>query len=323
METSLRSIAGDPVTPPETKLTMARNTVEDFMSVIRRMWSEADMVMMSALGKSTEEIEDMAKVLTTEQMKVQISDLEKKLEDLTKASTDAGVAAELTTQVESLTAKVEELTTSLEVETAKASMNDQEKAYMSSLGREEQKAFRGLSAGDRKKKMGKAADDETLTDQNSTIRKSSVGDEMFAILKAQSEEIESAVKSAATEKAARQMGEYEKVAKAAYTNLPGTDIEKAHVLKGIESLSEDVQASIVKMLAAGEGAIKSAFTRLGDGGGEDIGRQSGLRKGASHPFMGKVREIQKRDSLGHAAAMTKARTEYPDEFAAYRESDAN
>src|SRR3990172_1126099 len=92
METSLRSIAGDPVTPPETKLTMARNTVEDFMSVIRRMWSEADMVMMSALGKSTEEIEDMAKVLTTEQMKVQISDLEKKLEDLTKASTDAGVA---------------------------------------------------------------------------------------------------------------------------------------------------------------------------------------------------------------------------------------
>jgi hypothetical protein len=324
MDTSLKSIAGDVSVPAETKLTMMRNTVEDFMSVIRRMWSDADVVMMSALGKSNEEISEMVKkALSAEQMQEQIATLEKKLEDLTKASTDAGVAAELTTQVETLTAKVGELTTSLEVETSKASMNDQEKAYMSSLGREEQKAFRGMSATDRKKKMGKAADDETLTVKGQTIRKSSVGDEMFAILKAQSEEIESAKKSADTERAARLMGDYEKVAKAAYTNLPGTDLEKAHVLKGIESLSEDVQSTIVKMLAAGEGAIKSAFTRLGDGGGEDIGRQSGLRKGASHPFMGKVREIQKRDSLGHAAAMTKARTEYPDEFAEYRESDAN
>lgn len=325
MDTSLKSIAGDASVPSETKLTMMRNTVEDFMSVIRRMWSDADTVMMSALGKSNEELEEMAtKALTAEQMKIQIADLEKTVETLTKASADAGVAVELTAKVETLTAKVDELTTSLVEETVKASMNDDEKAYMRGLGREEQAAFRGMSAADRKKKVGKAAEDETLTVKGQTIRKSSVGDEMFAILKAQAEEIEDTRKSAAKERDQRRMGEYAVLAKASYGNLPGTDIEKAAVLKGLEALSDDVQSTVVKMLTAGEAAIKSAFGRLGSGGDEaDINSYSGLRKGTDHPFMVKVRDIKKRDSLGHAAAMTKARSEFPTEYAAFREIDTN
>lgn len=321
METSLKSIAGDSAVAPETKLTMMRNTVEDFMSVIRQMWSSADVVMMSALGKSKEEVDDMVKkALTTEQMQAQIADLEKKLEDITKASADASVAADLAKQVEELTAKVGELTTSLEDETAKASMSDAEKEYMRGLGADAQRAFRGMSAAERKKKIGKSSDEETITFKGRTIRKSAENADMFEMMKAQNEEIELAQKAAAEERDARQMSQYEKVAADSYTNLPGTPLEKAKVLKGIETLDESVQTTIVKMLTAGEGAIKAAFNRVGSGG-DDIHRHSGLRKNGAHPFMTKVNEIKKRDNLGHAAALTKARQEFPAEFEEYRNSD--
>lgn len=324
METSLKSIAGDSAVPPETKLTMMRNTVEDFMSVIRQMWGSADVVMMSALGKSNEEVDEMVKkALTTEQMLESIAALEKKLEDVTKASTDATVAADLTKQVEDLTAKLAATEKSLEDEAAVAKLNDAEKEYMRGLGADAQRAFRGKPAAERKKQMGKSADEsETLTFKGKTIRKSADNADMFEMMKAQNEEIEIAQKAAATERDARQMASYEKVAGESYKHLPGTNAEKAAVLKGLEVLDESVQNTIVKMLAAGEGAMVSAFTRVGDrGDAANINKQSGTRKDNSHPFLTKVAEVKKRDNLGHAAAFTKARTEFPDDFNDYRGSD--
>ncbi len=325
METSLKSIAGDASVTPEIKTTMARNTVEDFMSVLRRMWSDADVVMMSALGKSTEEVEEMVtKAKTLEQATAQIADLEKKIEEMTKATGDASVNKELQDQVASLTAKLGEV--SEELETTKA-MSDTEKEYMRSLGAAEQRNFRGMSAAERKKKMGKAADgDETLTIKGRTIRKSVVGEDTYEIFKAQQEDIERAQKAADDEREARQMSQYEKIAGDSYKNLPGTPVEKAKVLKGIESLSEAVQDTLVKMLTAGEAAIKSAFDRVGTGGdgADGLNRVSGLRKnGAQHPFVTKVNDIKKRDGIGHAAAMSKARSEDPEGFADYREATSN
>lgn len=320
METSLKSIAGDASVPPETKMTMARNTVEDFMSVLRAMWSNADVVMMSAMGKSSEEIDDMVKkAQTLEQATAQIADLEKKIEELTKASSDASVNKELQDQVTALTAKVGELTKSLEDEAVKAGMSDAEKEYMRGLGADAQRAFRGMSAADRKKKMGKSADEETLTFKGRTIRKSAENADMFEMMKAQNEEIERAQKAADAERDARKMADYQQMAKSSYGKLPGTDAEKAAVLKGIETLSDDVQSTLVKMLVAGEAAIKSAFDRVGTGGGE-LHPNSGLRKNGQHPFLTKVAEIRKRDDIGQAAAMTKARQEDPDAFEDYRNS---
>jgi len=324
MDTSLKSIAGDSAVPPETKLTMMRNTVEDFMSVIRQMWSSADVVMMSALGKSNEEVDDMVKkALTADQMQEQIAALEKKLEEVTTASTDASVAAGLTKQVEELNAQVADLTKKLEDESALAKMSDAEKEYMRGLSADAQRAFRSKPAGERKKLVGKAGDEgETITFKGRTIRKSESNADMFEMMKAQNEEIEIAQKAAATEREARQMSQYEKVAADSYGNLPGTNAEKAAVLKGLEVLDESVQNTISKMLAAGEGAIKSAFNRVGSNGDDDsVHKYSGLRKNGSHPFLTKVAEVKKRDNLGHAAAFTKARTEFPDDFADYRNSD--
>lgn len=320
METSLKSIAGDATVPSETKITMARNTVEDFMSVLRRMWSESDVVMMSALSKTDEEIEDMKKGQTAAELEAKVADLEKQLEAATAASNDAAVNKQLQDQVTELTAKVGELTADLDVEKA---MNDTEKEYMRSLGADAQRAFRGMSAAERKKKMGKAAtDDETLTIKGRVIRKSAVGEDTFEIFKAQQEDIARAQKAADDERDARQQVAYEKIATDSYGNLPGTPVEKARVLKGIETLDDAVQTALVKMLSAGDKAIKSAFDRVGTrgDGGEGLNRVSGLRKGAPHPFETKVLDIMKRDNIGRPAALTKARQEDPEGFEAFRDS---
>lgn len=314
LDTSLRSIAGDGAYDAATKLTMARTTVEDFMTSLRAKWADADTFMMAALAKmESKENEDMDELT---KLKNQLADLTKQLE-AAKAGVDAAKAT-AKSETENLTAQLEKANAQIAELTAKSGLTDTERSYFDSLEKAEQADFLKMSKKQRAAAVAKAAeDDETITVKGRVIRKSKVGDDMFAILKAQQEDTLEMAKGLDEERDRRVNTELSAKAKSEYGNLPGTDVEKAAVLKAMEDMDEAVRGTLTKMLVAGEGAIKSAFSRLGNTN-TDLGQHSGLRKsGSSHPFLQKVAEIRKRDNIGQAQAMTKARNEYPEEFKDY------
>ena len=70
-----------------------------------------------------------------------------------------------------------------------ALLTDSQKTFYKALAEEDQDAFLKLSPEEMDEKIGKAqAADEQITVAGVPVRKSEVGDSMFAILKAQQEE---------------------------------------------------------------------------------------------------------------------------------------
>lgn len=318
LNTSLYSIAGDSSYDDATKLTMARSTVEDFMTTLRSKWADADTFMMAALAKvetKEKEMDELAK------LKAQVAELTAKLKEAEEGGKAAKAAekelAAVKTQLEKAQAQVAELTT-------KSVFNDSERAYFDTLEKSEQADFLKMSKRDRAAAVKKGLeDDETLTVKGKVIRKSKVGEDMFEILKGQQEEALTLAKGLDDEREKRVSSELAAKAKSEYGHLPGTDVEKAAVLKAMEDMDAPVRDTLTKMLVAGDGALKAAFNTVGHGRG-DISQVTGLRKAAGqHPFLVKVAEIKKRDGVGQHQAMTKARNEYPDEFADYNKKDGN
>jgi len=130
------------------------------------------------------------------------------------------------------------------------------------------------------------------------IKKSIVGEDMFAVVKAQQEETLTA--------------RLEKRAAEEFPNVVGTATEKALVLKARESLPEPAQKALDAILTSAQAMAKGAFGRFGHGGGEG----GGDTEKAVATYKGKVAEIAKRDNIPEHRAMAKARSEFPAEFAA-------
>jgi ribosomal protein L16/L10AE len=73
-------------------------------------------------------------------------------------------------------------------------------------------------------------------------------------------------------------------------------------------------------MTAAEKMTQAGFSRMGSGHGAPVIMTN---KAAESAFMDKVSEVQKRDNLTHANALSKARREFPEEFATYNGDTVN
>lgn len=157
---------------------------------------------------------------------------------------------------------------------AMAEMTDVEKEYAATLDDEKKKEFMAMTPEKRKELMDSKkgiekpdenVNEETFEMNGKTIKKSAVGEDVFFILKAQKEENELTKQALAKEKDAREMQELAKLASGLYPNLPGKDIEKAAVLKSINSMPENAKKTLEAMLKAGDEGLKlsKAFDEVG------------------------------------------------------------
>lgn len=146
------------------------------------------------------------------------------------------------------------------------------------------------------------ATDETLKVGDREIKKSAVGEDTFAMFKAQEDRAQTAV--------------LEKRADAEFGHVVGTAAEKAAVLKTIEAHPDEAtRKAALAILASAEKLAAGGFGRLGGNG-----QLEPTRKAAIDGFTEKVAEIKKRDSISEADAMRKARIEEPELFEAYQEA---
>lgn len=318
LNTSLYSIAGDSNYDDATKLTMARSTIEDFMTTLRATWGEVDAFMMAAISKAATKEKDMDQIA---KLNAQIAEMQKELEEAKK---NGAKISELEKSLAKAAADLEKANAALAEATAKASLDDAEREYVASLEKSERDDFLKMSKKARAEVIKKSLeDDEVIKVEGRTIRKSKVGEDMFAILKAQEARSLEIAKTLDEERERRISTELTAKAESDYGHLPGTAAEKAEVLKAVEEMPEAARDTLTKMLVAGNGAIKSAFGSVGRGG--DISPVTGLRKSADgkHPFLAKVAEIRKRDSVGQHVAMNKARNEFPEEYNDYNRMESN
>lgn len=155
----------------------------------------------------------------------------------------------------------------------------------------------------KKKKEEMQKNDETVVVAGQTIAKSAVGDASFAIFKAQAEQIAKAEERIAKAEEAAELARLEKRAADEFAHLPGTEAEKASLLKFLGSDAEKGKA-VEAMLKALDAKNAEAFKTVG------------VTKSAegSEAVDAKVNEIAKRDNISVAKAMEKAVTEAPELF---------
>lgn len=144
-----------------------------------------------------------------------------------------------------------------------------------------------------------AATDDVVKVSGKEIKKSEVGEANFTTLKAVAEERDTAT--------------LEKRAGAEFGHVVGTEAEKAQVLRLVANRPEDdpVRKSLEAILTSCEKMTAAGFSSYGGVGGD-----APTNKAAVVTFDQKVNEIASRDNIAKSAAMSKARAEYPDEFAA-------
>lgn len=227
------------------------------------------------------------------------------------------------TDLEKAQAEIDALKTASAEATAKlakaeklAKMSDAAKAYMATLAKADVPAFMEKPEDEQDKECKKAADiakasDETLTVGDATVRKSEIGSAAFAVLKSQSEAIAKQAEQIAKAEEKAELATLEKRAIEEFAHLPGTSVEKAKVLKAIAAMPEEVRKSQENILKAAEATAKLAFETRGT---RNVGKSDG-----SVNFAKRVDEIAARDGVSKTVAMAKARTEYPDDFAAYQD----
>ena len=179
----------------------------------------------------------------------------------------------------------------------------------------DKKKMKKLSSKEKKKQMKKnleqpasfESDGESLTFDGRCIAKADIGDDLFGVIKAQSERITKAEND-------RLMAELRKRADDEYSHVAGSTDERASILKALGGLPESDRKAFEKVLQANEKLAKMAFAGVGFSG---RGNPDDIKKNGAD-FLAKVNEIKARDKLDRAGAMTKARQEHPDLFKAYQ-----
>lgn len=250
------------------------------------------------------------------ELEKQVGELSQKLDAALKNGGADKIAA-LQKQLETQKAALDAAEDALALAKAKADMSDEEKeAFEDMKDEEDKKKFLALVPEDRKKFVADLKKgDETITVDGLTIRKSQVGDAQFAVIKSQQARIAASEAEIVKQREAAETAEISKRVDEVMKNLPGETDAKVAALKAVSKLPESVQKTLNTMLEAGDKAIKAAFSTIGKHAGKD---PSQVEK--AQAFERHVAEIAKRDNLSRAAALTKARHEYPAEFAAFQEN---
>lgn len=160
-----------------------------------------------------------------------------------------------------LTEKLKKAEEALAEATELAKLSDEEKAFVEKMDAEGKKKFLGMSGEDKKKAMDAVKkNDETVVIAGQSISKSAVGDAAFAVMKAQAEQIEELRELAKAQKEAAEFAKFEKAA-TEYKHLPGTDVEKAKLLKAVAGT--EAAAVLETILKAADSAHEKLFTVVG------------------------------------------------------------
>lgn len=139
------------------------------------------------------------------------------------------------------------------------------------------------------------AGDETITVGTETISKSAVGEGVFKMMKAMQTEAETT--------------KLEKRVEDEFGNLPGTVAQRAAIVKALDSIADaDIRKAAFDSLSIANKAVAGAFSTLG---------VTGEMAKSAASFEKRIDEIQKRDGIKRHEAMTKARAEFPEEYAAF------
>lgn len=258
---SIRSIMGDTGLTPADRDQKITASVDEFLAAVRRL-DPAEVGGEEPIEKVERQLRELIRkkepsMKTVEQLQAEIDTLKGQIGTLT-TERDNAIAAKGAAESAKAAAEGER-------DTAKAALAE--------------------------------ATDETIKVGDREVKKSKIGEDTFAIVKAQEERAELAV--------------LEKRAATDYAHVPGTDSEKALVLKAAGGMSEEARKAFDTILGAAERMAKAGFDRIGYGGDVEP-----TLKAAQATFTAKVKEIAKRDSVPEFEAMKTARTECPAEFAA-------
>jgi len=240
------------------------------------------------------------------------------MSDITKKAHDDAIAALVakhTADQAVLTEKIAKLEADSAEAIAKAKMTDDEKEYCDGMKDEkEKKKFLAKSADERKAEIAKFKGvDETVTVSGVTIKKSAVGDATFTILKAQAKQIEDNAVEIAKANEAREIAQIEKRVDSEFKNVVGKTDVKAKLFRHVAKADKEVVDAFEAIMKSTEALVLKAFDTVGHGNG----KPESIRKG-ERVFLEKVSAIQVRDKLTKHQAMSKAREEFPEEFAEYQ-----
>ena len=207
---------------------------------------------------------------------------------------------------EELQKKIDEATAPLTAKLAKsefmASLTDVQKTHYNGLGDEDKEAFEKMAPEQREKVAADAVkkaqeNDEVLLVDGASIRKSEVGEGVFAFMKAQQAKADEAVKKAEKLEADALQKSYENRAETELPNLTGTKAEKAEMLKAIDAMPEAAREKQLEMLKAADAAMAKSFTEIGQGGG-------GAETEAGDKLEKMAKELAAKDSISYAKAYT-------------------
>lgn len=220
---------------------LALSNSEEHTAVIHRVtkaWLSANP------DKTQDDLPAILKATTTKQSTKETT--------MTKEEMDAAIA-----KAEAATAKANQL----------AALNDVEKEHLGTLTTEADKdAFLAKSADERKSIITKKAEGDPVVYKaaDGTEYRKSAGDVIIALVK----RADASDALAKSEKEKRENAELAKRANEEFKNLPGTEAEKAALLKSLESIPDEAaRKSAIAAVKAGDSAISDAYTRKGAGGG--------------------------------------------------------
>ena len=188
---------------------------------------------------------------------------DKDLSTIEKGGTD--MSDELKVQIEELQKQLDALKASNDSLQKMASLSDEEKAFIKAMSKEEEKEeFLEMDEEKRKEKVAKAkSEDASIVVAGQTITKSVVGDQIFAVFKAQQEEIDRQRAEVQKAKDDAEMAELVKRASEEYSTVPGTPEEIAGVLKAVSTLDEVVQKNLEAIFNVAKGGASESFETKG------------------------------------------------------------
>ena len=177
--------------------------------------------------------------------------------------------------------KVDEQSAALKKAEALAKMTDVQKAHYAGLESDDAKAsFLKLSSDEQASEIKKAADADDFFERRGTIiRKSVVGEAVYAVMKADKEEAVQRDKEIAKAREETALVTFTKQAEDEYSHLTGSPGDKGKALRALSKLGKEGEAALA-MLKGAEAAVKDAgiYREIGTSNAGDAGEKSTLMK---------------------------------------------
>lgn len=242
-----------------------------------------------------------------------MSNVIKKALGLAESATDAEVEAaisKLATGMTEANAALAKAKTDTDRAIRKASMSSEEVTHCKAMDDDAKDAFMQKPKAERDAAVKKALEgDESLTLHGQTIRKSDVGDGIFAIMKGQAQEI--ADQKAGFEKAQNDLREatFAKRAKDEFPHLAGSVADRVRVLKALDGADDATKAAAEAIFKAAEATAKLAFDKVGGGG--KAGPEGGDSAEAKLNTLAKARQDASGGKLSFAKAYDEVINEQP------------